>query len=71
MNEAEKEYKITDLYIAAYLKALGHKCRIEALGKRCYFIFGMEVKADVSAFIQISDADQYNINANLFVNEIK
>ena len=64
-------YKISDLYIAAYLKALGYKCEIEANGKRCFFIFNAEVKPLVSEFVQNSDINSFSVNASIFVNEIK
>ena len=64
-------YKITDLYIAAFLKALWHKCEIEAVGKRCYFTFDEIVKSEVSDFIQTSNIEDHNVNASAFVNEIK
>ena len=64
-------YKISDLYIAAYLKALGHKCEIEANGRRCFFSFNEEVKSIVSDFVQSSDIHEYNVNASAFTNEIK
>ena len=64
-------YKLSDLYIAAYLKALGYKCEIEQNGKRCFFIFNEEAKYRVSEFIQSSDSLDYNVNASAFVNEIK
>lgn len=64
-------YRISDLYIAAYLKAIGYKCTIEANGKRCFFIFDEEVKQYVSDFVQYSDVSIHNVNASVFVNEIK
>jgi hypothetical protein len=64
-------YKISDLYIAAYLKALWYKCDIEANGKRCFFIFNEEVKPLVGDFVQSSSIEQHNVNASVFVNEIK
>ena len=64
-------YKISDLYIAAYLKALGYKCEIETNGKRCFFQFDNEAKLKVADFIQSSDISQHNVNASVFVNEIK
>ena len=64
-------YRISDLYIAAYLKALGNKCEIEANGRRCFFIFNSEVKSLVSDFVQNSDINSFSVNAAVFVNEIK
>ena len=66
-----ENYKISDLYIAAYLKALGYKCEIENQGKRCFFIFDNAVKPLVSSFVQDSDISSYTVNASVFVNEIK
>ena len=64
-------YKISDLYIAAYLKALWYKCEIEANGKRCFFVFSDEVKPLIAKFVQDSDTESHTVNAALFVNEIK
>ena len=42
-----ENYTITDLYIAAYLKAIGFDCTIELKGKRSFFVFPLEAKIKV------------------------
>lgn len=64
-------YRITDLYIAAYLKALGYNCTTEIQGKRCFFLFTEEAKVAVSAYISNSDRENFNVNAVTIVNEVK
>lgn len=64
-------YKITDLYITAFLKAIGYEYTIETNWKRCYFIFPAEAKELYNEYIQNSDKSVHNVNASIFVNEIK
>jgi hypothetical protein len=64
-------YKISDLYIAAFLKSIWFEYTIEAVWKRCYFIFPDEAKKSVEELVVNSDRSNHNVNASLFINEIK
>ena len=64
-------YKITDLYLAAYLRAVGFTCEIETKNKRCFFIFPTEAKETISEMMRQSSTDSHNVNALCIVNEIK
>lgn len=65
------EYKTTDLYIAAFLKARGYECEIVPQGKRCYFHFKTESKEALAELMRTSDKDIFNVNATALINEIK
>lgn len=67
----DNKYTITDLYIAAFLKALGHRCEIENRNRRSYFIFGEEARDDVNQLITNSNKEHFNVNAITLINEIK
>lgn len=68
---SKNQYKITDLYIAAYLKAVGFTCDIVSEGKRSYFIFEQEAKEQVAKIIWNTDKIHHNVNASVLINEIK
>ena len=64
-------YKITDLYIAAFLKALGYSCDTEVVNKRCHFIFSTEAREVVTDMMRNSDTTRHTVNASCLINEIK
>lgn len=67
MNE---EYRISDLYLTAYLRAKWYECRVEKISfNKFFFIFPIEAKKEVDNYI--SHSIDYNVNANKIVSEIK
>lgn len=66
-----EKYTITDLYIAAFLKAIGYTCDIETKNKRSFFIFDPKAKQEVSDFVTNSNREHLNVNAITLINEIK
>lgn len=69
--DREDKYTITDLYLAAYLKAVWFRCEIESKGKRCFFIFDLEAKEEVARIIWDTEKEAHNVNATVLINEIK
>ena len=64
-------YKTSDLYIAAFLKALGHNCKFENTGKKILFIFDSEVQEKADEYVSLSDRNSHNVNASALVDEVK
>lgn len=64
-------YKLSDLYIAAYLKSIWYEYTIESTGKRCFFSFDEKARDEVQNFVQNSNRSNFNVNASIFTNEIK
>lgn len=64
------KYVINDLYLAAFLRARGYECKIEAktFNKFC-FVFPKEAKQEVEDYI--SQWNTFNVNASKLINEVK
>jgi adenylate cyclase class IV len=64
-------YRTTDLYIAAYLKALGFDCEIQTDVRKSTFLFPEAAKEVATIYVTKSDRNYHNVNASVLVDEIK
>ena len=63
-----EKYKITDLYIAAFLRAIGYSNEVEVKNWRCHFLFDQEARDDVN---DLMNNKEFNVKWLDLINEIK